>query len=46
MERKLRAVENMDLLESASILALPAAEGQSDEVEEGEGMGCELPGAA
>lgn len=46
MERKLRAVENMDPLESASILALPAAEGQSEEVEESEGTERELPGAA
>jgi DNA recombination protein RmuC len=45
MERKLRSVEQMDPVESATILALPAAEGQSDEVEESEGMQ-ELPGAA
>jgi hypothetical protein len=37
--------QQMDLKESATILALPAAEGQSDEVEESEGMQ-ELPGAA
>jgi hypothetical protein len=35
----------MDPVESATILALPAAEDQSDEVEESEGMQ-ELPGAA
>jgi hypothetical protein len=46
MERKLRAVEQMDLKESATILALPAAEGQSEEMEESEGMQRELPGAA
>jgi DNA recombination protein RmuC len=45
MERKLRSVEQMDPVESATILALPAAEDQSDEVEESEGMQ-ELPGAA
>ena len=46
MERKLRAVETMDPLDSASILALPAAQGQSEEMEESEGTERELPGAA
>jgi DNA recombination protein RmuC len=46
MERKLRAVEQMDPAESATILALPAAEGQSEELGESEGLQRELPGAA
>jgi DNA recombination protein RmuC len=46
MERKLRAVEQMDPVESATILALPAAEGQSDEVEDSEALRHEMPGAA
>jgi DNA recombination protein RmuC len=46
MERKLRAVEQMDPVESATVLALPAAEGQNDEVEESEVLQRELPGAA
>jgi DNA recombination protein RmuC len=45
MERKLRSVEQMDPVESATILALPAADGRNEEVEESEGMQ-ELPGAA
>jgi DNA recombination protein RmuC len=45
MERRLRAVEQMDPAESATILALPGVAGQSDEGEESEGMQ-ELPGAA
>jgi DNA recombination protein RmuC len=46
MERKLRAVEQMDPTESATILALPAAEGQGEELEENESLQRELPGAA
>jgi hypothetical protein len=34
MERKLREVEQMDPVESATILALPGVEGQSEEVSE------------
>jgi DNA recombination protein RmuC len=45
MERRLRAVEQMDPAESATILALPAAEGQSEEVEDSD-RAEELPGAA
>jgi len=46
MERRLRAVEQMDPKETATILALPSAEGQSEEVEETERAERELPGAA
>jgi DNA recombination protein RmuC len=46
MERKLRAVEQMDPVESATILALPEIEGQSEEAEETERADRELPGAA
>jgi DNA recombination protein RmuC len=46
MERRLRAVEQMDPAESATILALPAAEGQSEEMDESDGLERELPGAA
>jgi DNA recombination protein RmuC len=46
MERKLRAVEQMDPTESATILALPAAEAQGEELEENGSLQRELPGAA
>jgi len=46
MERRLRAVEQMDPKESATILALPGIEGQSEDVEETERAERELPGAA
>jgi len=46
MERRLRAVEQMDPVESATILALPAAEGQSEEMDESDVVERELPGAA
>jgi DNA recombination protein RmuC len=46
MERRLRAVEQMDPMESATILALPVAEDQSEEMDESERMQRELPGAA
>ena len=45
MERKLRAVEQMEPTESATILALPSVGGQSDEAEESESLQ-EMSGAA
>jgi hypothetical protein len=38
--------KQMDPIESATLLALPAAEGQNEEVEESEVQERELPGAA
>jgi len=47
MERRLRAVEQMDPAESATILALPATGvGDSQGELEGDGSSAELPGAA
>jgi hypothetical protein len=45
MERRLRAVEQMDPAESATILALPAAAGDA-RGDEASGIADEIPGAA